>query len=88
MIKRTFQVSRCGLLLGGADALLAANLPRSALAPEPINMAGICTVPAQRQWVSRIHIAVDALMAAGTVDEPIPRMSPTELPPNGWTDFR
>ena len=31
-------------------------------------MAGIYTVPVEQQWVSRIHIAAEALKAAGTVD--------------------
>ena len=68
MLRKTFQVSRRGLLLGGAGALVAANLPRVALAQEPIKMAGIYTVPVEQQWVSRIHIAAEALKAAGTVD--------------------
>ena len=68
MIRKTFQVSRRGLLLGGVGALVAANLPRVALAQEPIKVAGIYTVPVEQQWVSRIHIAAEALKAAGTVD--------------------
>lgn len=31
-------------------------------------MAGIYTVPVEQQWVSRIHIAAEALKAVGTVD--------------------
>ena len=31
-------------------------------------MAGVYTVPVEQQWVSRIHIAAEALKAAGTVD--------------------
>jgi basic membrane lipoprotein Med (substrate-binding protein (PBP1-ABC) superfamily) len=65
---RTFSVSRRGLLMGGAAATVAANLPLRALAQEPIRMAGIYTVPVEQQWVSRIHIAAEALKAAGTVD--------------------
>jgi basic membrane protein A and related proteins len=68
MIKGTFTVSRRGLLLGGAAVTLSANLPRMALAQEPVKMAGIYTVPVEQQWVSRIHIAAEALKAAGTVD--------------------
>ncbi|MDM7930343.1 BMP family protein [Tabrizicola sp.] len=64
----TFTVSRRGLLLGGAAAVAAANLPRAALAQEPIRMAGIYTVPVEQQWVSRIHIAAEAAKAAGAVD--------------------
>lgn len=54
--------------MGGAAATVAANLPLRALAQEPIRMAGIYTVPVEQQWVSRIHIAAEALKAAGTVD--------------------
>jgi basic membrane lipoprotein Med (substrate-binding protein (PBP1-ABC) superfamily) len=68
MTTARFMVSRRGLLLGGAAASIAANLPRSVLAQAPIRMAGIYTVPVEQQWVSRIHIAAEALKAAGTVD--------------------
>lgn len=68
MTTGTFTVSRRGLLLGGVAATVAANLPRAAWAQEPIKMAGIYTVPVEQQWVSRIHIAAEALKAAGTVD--------------------
>lgn len=64
----SFSVSRRGLLMGGAAATVAANLPFKALAQEPIRIAGIYTVPVEQQWVSRIHIAAEALKAAGTVD--------------------
>jgi basic membrane lipoprotein Med (substrate-binding protein (PBP1-ABC) superfamily) len=68
MTPARFTVSRRGLLLGGAAASLVANLPRGAFAQAPIRMAGIYTVPVEQQWVSRIHIAAEALKAAGTVD--------------------
>ncbi len=68
MTTGTFTVSRRGLLMGGAAATVAANLPMAAFAQEPIRMAGIYTVPVEQQWVSRIHIAAEALKAAGTVD--------------------
>ena len=68
MTSGTYTVSRRGLLLGGAAVTVAANLPRGAFAQEPIKMAGIYTVPVEQQWVSRIHIAAEALKAAGTVD--------------------
>ena len=68
MTTGTFTVSRRGLLLGGVAATAAANLPLAAFAQEPIRMAGIYTVPVEQQWVSRIHIAAEALRAAGTVD--------------------
>jgi len=65
---KTFSVSRRGLLMGGAAATVAANLPLTAMAQDPINMAGIYTVPVEQQWVSRIHIAAEAQKAAGAVD--------------------
>lgn len=65
---RTLNVSRRGLLMGGAAATVAANLPLRALAQDPIRMAGIYTVPVEQQWVSRIHIAAEAQKAAGAVD--------------------
>ena len=68
MTIRTFTVSRRGVLLGGAAAIVAANLPRPAQAQEAIKMAGIYTVPVEQQWVSRIHIAAEAAKAAGAVD--------------------
>ncbi|WP_374431212.1 BMP family protein [Tabrizicola sp.] len=68
MTTGTFTVSRRGLLLGGVAATAAANLPLATWAQEPIKMAGIYTVPVEQQWVSRIHIAAEALKAAGTVD--------------------
>ena len=68
MTIRTFTISRRGLILGGAALGFAANLPRAALAQEPLKMAGVYTVPVEQQWVSRIHIAAEALKAAGTVD--------------------
>ena len=68
MTTGSFTVSRRGLLLGGVAATAAANLPLAAWAQEPIKMAGIYTVPVEQQWVSRIHIAAEALKAAGTVD--------------------
>ena len=68
MTIRTFTISRRGLILGGAALGFAANLPRAVLAQEPLKMAGVYTVPVEQQWVSRIHIAAEALKAAGTVD--------------------
>ncbi|MCU0829741.1 MAG: BMP family protein [Tabrizicola sp.] len=68
MTQGHFTVSRRGLLIGGTAAGIAANLPLQAFAQDPIKMAGIYTVPVEQQWVSRIHIAAEALKAAGTVD--------------------
>ncbi|MFM7335213.1 MAG: BMP family protein [Tabrizicola sp.] len=68
MTTGTFTVSRRGLLLSGAAATVAANMPGGVFAQEQIKMAGIYTVPVEQQWVSRIHIAAESLRAAGTVD--------------------
>jgi basic membrane protein A len=68
MTQGHFTISRRGLLLGSVAAGVAAQLPRQVLAQEPVKMAGIYTVPVEQQWVSRIHIAAEALKAAGTVD--------------------
>jgi basic membrane lipoprotein Med (substrate-binding protein (PBP1-ABC) superfamily) len=43
-------------------------LPRSALAQDPLKVAGIYTVPVEQQWVSRIHLAAEAAEAAGEID--------------------
>jgi len=68
MADRTLIISRRGILLGGAAVGVAANLPLGAFAQVPVRMAGIYTVPVEQQWVSRIHIAAEALKAAGTVE--------------------
>ncbi|MGB7269423.1 MAG: BMP family protein, partial [Albidovulum sp.] len=34
----------------------------------PIKVAGIYTVPVEQQWVSRIHVAAEAAVAAGTAE--------------------
>ena len=47
-----------------AGAALAA-LP--ALAADPIKVAAIYTVPVEQQWVSRIHVALEAAVARGDI---------------------
>jgi basic membrane lipoprotein Med (substrate-binding protein (PBP1-ABC) superfamily) len=69
MTARRFAVSRRGLILGGgALGLGHAFLPRMALAQETLKVAGIYTVPVEQQWVSRIHKAAEAAVAAGEID--------------------
>jgi basic membrane lipoprotein Med (substrate-binding protein (PBP1-ABC) superfamily) len=63
-----FAVSRRGLLLAGGAAALGAGLPARLSAQAPIKMAGIYTVPVEQQWVSRIHKAAEAAVAAGQAD--------------------
>ncbi len=65
------RLSRRGLLKGGVGALTltgAASLPSRLLAQDPINVAGIYTVPVEQQWVSRIHLAAETAKAAGQID--------------------
>ena len=69
MTARRFAVSRRGLILGGgALGLGHAFLPRMALAQEALKVAGIYTVPVEQQWVSRIHKAAEAAVAAGEIE--------------------
>lgn len=63
-----FPLSRRRLILGGTAAGLAAGLPLRLRAQEPLRIAGIYTVPVEQQWVSRIHVAAEALRSAGEVD--------------------
>jgi basic membrane lipoprotein Med (substrate-binding protein (PBP1-ABC) superfamily) len=62
-------VSRRGLLVGGSALTLGHGLlPRRALAQDKLKVAGIYTVPVEQQWVSRIHKAAEAAVAAGEID--------------------
>jgi basic membrane lipoprotein Med (substrate-binding protein (PBP1-ABC) superfamily) len=62
-------VSRRGLLIGGSALTLGqAFLPRAARAQAPLKVAGIYTVPVEQQWVSRIHKAAEAAVAAGEIE--------------------
>lgn len=63
-------LSRRHLMLtaAGAAATGAVGLPKRAFAADPIKVAGIYTVPVEQQWVSRIHKAAEAAVAAGTAD--------------------
>jgi basic membrane protein A and related proteins len=42
--------------------------PTRLMAADPVKVAGIYTVPVEQQWVSRIHLAVEAAKAGGRVD--------------------
>ncbi len=63
-------ISRRHLMLtaAGAAATGFAGVPRRALAADPVKVAGIYTVPVEQQWVSRIHKAAEAAVAAGTAE--------------------
>jgi basic membrane lipoprotein Med (substrate-binding protein (PBP1-ABC) superfamily) len=52
----------------GAAATGLVGLPERARAAGPVKMAGIYTVPVEQQWVSRIHKAAEAAVAAGAAD--------------------
>jgi basic membrane lipoprotein Med (substrate-binding protein (PBP1-ABC) superfamily) len=62
------RMPRRGVLVGGAAMAGAGLLPRAGFAQTPIKMAGIYTVPVEQQWVSRIHKAAEAAVAAGQVE--------------------
>ncbi len=61
--RRHLMASAAGI---AATGLL--GLPKRAVAADPIKVAGIYTVPVEQQWVSRIHQAATAAVAAGTAD--------------------
>ena len=52
----------------GAAATGILGLPRRAFAADPVKVAGIYTVPVEQQWVSRIHKAAEAAVAAGAAE--------------------
>ena len=52
----------------GVAAIGIAGLPTRVFAADPIKVAGIYTVPVEQQWVSRIHKAAEAAVAAGAAD--------------------
>ncbi len=58
-------LSRRGLI-AGAVALGMAVTGASAMA-EPIKVAGIFTLPVEQQWISRIHIALNAAQERGDI---------------------
>jgi len=65
--KTTVGLTRRRVLASSAGALAAAGVinPIALMAAEPIRVAGIYTVPVEQQWVSRIHKAAEAAVAAG-----------------------
>src|SRR5690606_30140849 len=52
----------------GAAAAATLAMPARLWAADPVKMAGIYTVPVEQQWVSRIHKAAEAAVAAGAAD--------------------
>ena len=60
--------TRRGLMQGAGVLTLATALPRMTWAQDKLKVAGIYTVPVEQQWVSRIHKAAEAAVAAGAVD--------------------
>ncbi len=62
-------ISRRHLIATAAGATAAGlMLPRRAFAADPVKVAGIYTVPVEQQWVSRIHKAAEAAVAAGAAE--------------------
>lgn len=68
-------ISKAGLsrrhLMATAGAVAATGivgLPTALRAEGPIKVAGIYTVPVEQQWVSRIHVAAEAAVAAGAAE--------------------
>jgi len=58
-------------LMTSAGALAASGMllrPARLMAAEPLKVAGIYTVPVEQQWVSRIHKAAEAAVAAGEIE--------------------
>ena len=70
MKTKTAGLSRRHLMAtaAGVAATGLVGLPRRAFAADPIKVAGIYTVPVEQQWVSRIHKAAEAAVAAGTAE--------------------
>ncbi|MCB2125361.1 MAG: BMP family protein [Rhodobacteraceae bacterium] len=63
-------ISRRHLMATGAGVAATGlvGLPMRAFAADPVKVAGIYTVPVEQQWVSRIHKAAEAAVAAGTAE--------------------
>ena len=54
-------------LIAGATMLSFAISPLSAMADD-VKVAGIFTLPVDQQWISRIHIALDAAKERGDIE--------------------
>ena len=54
-------------LIAGATLLSMAMTPLSAMADD-VKVAGIFTLPVDQQWISRIHIALDAAQERGDIE--------------------
>ena len=67
LIRPTGFSRRAILQSGAALAATGLLLPRTARAQEPLRVASIYTVPVEQQWVSRIHKAAEAAVAAGEI---------------------
>ncbi|MGB5869914.1 MAG: BMP family protein [Albidovulum sp.] len=53
---------------GAVAATGIVGLPTALRAEGPVKVAGIYTVPVEQQWVSRIHVAAEAAVAAGAAE--------------------
>ena len=55
-------------VIGAGAVVLAAGLGGAALAQDKISVAGVWTVPVEQQWVSRLHLALQAAEDRGEID--------------------
>ena len=60
--RRTFNLSMMGLAAASLSAVTG-----SAAQAEPLQVAAIYTVPVEQQWVSRIHMALNAAVERGDI---------------------
>ena len=54
--------------LAAGSAAIPAFLARRVLAQDKLAVAGIWTVPVEQQWVSRLHLALQAALERGEID--------------------
>ncbi|MDQ7070580.1 MAG: BMP family protein [Rhodobacterales bacterium] len=59
--------TRRGILAGATATAMALALSATAAFAETIKVAGIFTLPVEQQWISRIHIALQAAEARGDI---------------------
>ena len=65
-MKLPLMLTRRGILAGAAMLSMLMS-PISAMADE-VKVAGIFTLPVDQQWISRIHIALDAAQDRGDIE--------------------
>lgn len=65
-MKRKFSITRRAILAG--TAALALLLPAGAALAGTVKVAAIYTLPVEQQWISRIHLALNAAKDRGEID--------------------